>query len=201
METQSWLTYHDFNPSTNAFTMPDLPPSLLAAAENHQIMPHYASIAHGDCWELTAEDDDARDRAAAMTPSSYHHRMLQMSLPQMQYDVERWSYHTSCELTSLHRVDSAIGSFDIPDFVETVDLTDFEFERENHEASFPAVRVSPEADGDEREEDNYCQATPLQYHLIQMRSRAELKENPAPATSSHNSCEVALPSTQKYVTS
>jgi hypothetical protein len=181
--------------------MPDLPPSLLAAAENHQIMPPYASIAHEDPWEMTAEDDDAYDRAAAMTPSSYHHRMLQMSLPQMQCDIERWSDQTSLELASSHRVDSAIGSADeLPDFVGIRDLTEFQFEGESHQVSFREARISASTDGDEYEENHYYQPASLQYHLIQMRSRAELKENLAHATSSHHSGEVALPSTQKYVT-
>jgi hypothetical protein len=193
---------YDFDPTRSGLIMPDLPPSLLAAAENHQIMPTYASIAREDPWEMIAEGDDACDRVAAMTPSSYHHRMLQMSLPQMQCDIERCSDQTSCELASSHRVDSAIGSVDeLPDFVGAVDLTELQFEGESHQVSFREARVSASTDGDEYEENHYYQPASLQYHLIQMRSRAELKGNLAPATSSHHSGEVTLPSTQRYATS
>jgi hypothetical protein len=195
---QSSLTSYDFDSTTSGLIMPDLPPSLLAAAENYQIMTPYAGIVDEDPWE-TVEGDEAYDRAAAMTPSSYSHRMLQMSLPQMQCDMERWSDQTSCEVASSQRVDSAIGSVDeLPDFVGTVDLPGFQFEEASHQGSFPEARVSTGTGGDELEENCYYQPASLQYHLIQMRSRAELKEDPAPTTSSHHSGEVALSSTQKY---
>lgn len=85
-------------------------------------MPSYGAIAHEWFEDTTTEVDDACDDAAAIVPLSYHHRMIQLSLPQMHFDLDMWSEAALRDACSSGRADSATEVLDgVPTFAASVD--------------------------------------------------------------------------------
>jgi hypothetical protein len=135
--------------------MPDLPPSLLAATENYPTVPSYDPVIYDSFANALAEDDEVYNRAAASIPFSFHHRSLQS--PHIPNGLDMWLDESFSEGSPSQRIDSAVGSVDglselaDPVFAEDCNMDAGELSRS------------------------------LQYHLIQMKSRAELKEATLPS--------------------
>jgi hypothetical protein len=136
--------------------MPDLPPSLHAARGNYPAAPTYDPVIYDSFANALAEDDEVYDGAAASVPFSFHYRSLQS--PHMSNELDAWLGESFSEAPPSQRIDSAMGSVD--------------------GLSEPADPVfAPE----EKDHDGGDDTRSLQYHRIQMKSRAELKETITPA--------------------
>ncbi|KAH4934905.1 hypothetical protein HBI79_078880 [Parastagonospora nodorum] len=150
--------YLDFNLASNTLTMPDLPPSLLAATENYPTVPSYDPVIYDSFANALAEDDEVYNRAAASIPFSFHHRSLQS--PHIPNGLDMWMDESFSEGSPSQRIDSAMGSVD-----GLSELAD------------PVFAEDCKVDAGEP-------SRSLQCHLIQMKSRAELKETTLPSPSS-----------------
>jgi hypothetical protein len=146
----------------------------------------------------TAYPNDASDRAAASAPLSFHNRSL-MALPQMRYGVEELSDEIFLpDLSFARRADSAIGGYDeIPVWGG---LGDSQNDTTGYDDPVQHERLTNLHSLDEG--DKYApQSDPLQYHLIQTKSRANFQESLTTPAPPHDRPETAPRSSTRYVLS
>jgi hypothetical protein len=187
------MTYHTTaNLLAAGFTVPDLPPSLRAAAANVRLVPIYEGTVRDSTMFDTAYSNDASDQAAASAPLSFHNRSLQLALPRMQYDMDEFPEEAFLpDLSFSARADSAIGGYDeIPNF------GDFENPQLDMMRYDESLRGQGRADTHSIE---LPRVDPLQYHLIQTQSRVSFQDSVTTSAPPHDQPEVAPRSSARYV--
>jgi hypothetical protein len=180
------------------FTLPDLPPSLRAAAADVRLVPTYPYSTRYLAVTENVHSNDTSDQAAASAPLSFHNRSLQLALPQMQYEVQGFPDDAFPAALSLSaRADSAIGGYD-----EISIFEGFEDSRLDTSRYDDSLRGQDPADirSVERRDERTPRPDPLQYHLIQTKSsRVHFKDSAPTPTPPHNRSEAAPRSSVRYV--
>lgn len=134
------------------------------------MVPTYDPVIYDGFANALAEDDEVYDGAAASVPFSFHYRSLQSQ--HMSNELDAWLDESFSEASLSQRIDSAMGSVD-----GLSELAD------------------PVFAADEKGHDGGDDTRSLQYHRIQMKSRAELKEivTPSPLSPETTLIEYANP--------
>jgi hypothetical protein len=118
---------HDYGISPQAFTTPEWPPSILAAAENAYVGHELKN--DDTTWISSYDVYTASQAAAANAPFSFHHRLLQLAIPQPHHEPYISFDERIADSSLFLRQDSAIGSFEDPfALAEAEDVTHTQFD-------------------------------------------------------------------------